>query len=45
VRYRPTLAIRSKHLLFPCFDQNTCQNDLNLLTQHQGGKFWPKPNS
>jgi hypothetical protein len=25
--------------------QNTCQNDLNPLTQHQGGKFWTKPNS
>jgi hypothetical protein len=24
---------------------NTCQNDLNPLTQHQGGKFWTKPNS
>ena len=24
---------------------NTGQNHLNPLTQHQGGKFWTKPNS
>jgi hypothetical protein len=29
----------------PCFDPKTGQNDLNPLTQHQGGRFWTKPNS
>jgi hypothetical protein len=37
-----------KTLTIALFDRNTGdtgQNDLNPFTQHQGGKFWTKPNS
>jgi hypothetical protein len=33
---------RRKHLLLPCFDQNTARSHQDPLTQQQGGKFGHK---